>query len=85
MKPPAFTTKYMMDHVKKTLADPGKVHPAYNAKDGYELAGFVWFQGWNDMVDSGTYPNRSQPGGYAQIQRSPRPLHPRRPQGSLRP
>ena len=31
---------------------------------GYELAGFAWFQGWNDMVDSGTYPNRDKPGGY---------------------
>lgn len=56
--------RMMMEHVKTVLADPGKVHPAYNAKDGYELGGFVWFQGWNDMVDSGTYPERSQKGGY---------------------
>jgi hypothetical protein len=28
------------------------------------LAGFVWFQGWNDMVDSSTYPTRDKPGGY---------------------
>jgi hypothetical protein len=28
------------------------------------MAGFAWFQGWNDMVDSGTYPNRERPGGY---------------------
>ena len=55
---------YMVDHVKKTLGELEKVHPAYKKSDGYELAGFVWFQGWNDMVDSGTYPNRSQPGGY---------------------
>ncbi len=58
--------RMMMDHVKAVLADPGKVHPDYNAKDGYEIAGFVWFQGWNDMVDSGTYPNRGQAGGYDQ-------------------
>jgi hypothetical protein len=35
----------------------------YYAKDpqhGYEIAGFVWFQGWNDMVDSGTYPSIGQ-------------------------
>ena len=38
--------------------------PAYNAKAGYELAGMVWFQGWNDMVDGGTYPMRGQPGSY---------------------
>lgn len=55
-----------MEHVKAVLADPGKVHPAYNAKEGYEIAGFVWFQGWNDMVDGGTYPNRGEAGGYDQ-------------------
>jgi len=61
------TGKYyqlMMEHVKKVLEDPEKSAPSYNAKVGYELAGFVWFQGWNDMVDGGAYPNRNQPGGY---------------------
>jgi hypothetical protein len=38
--------------------------PAYDPKQGYELAGFVWFQGWNDMVDGGVYPDRMKPGGY---------------------
>jgi len=57
--------RLMIDHVKKVLADPKRVVPTYDAKAGYEIAGFVWFQGWNDMVDSGTYPNRSKPGGYA--------------------
>ena len=33
-------------------------------KSGYVLAGMVWFQGWNDMVDQGTYPNRGKTGGY---------------------
>ena len=56
--------RLMIDHVKKVLADPKRVVPDYNAKAGYEIAGFVWFQGWNDMVDSGTYPNRGAPGGY---------------------
>lgn len=56
--------RWMMEHVKSVLADPGKVHPDYDAKEGYELAGFVWFQGWNDMVASGTYPNRGEAGGY---------------------
>jgi hypothetical protein len=56
--------KQMVDHVKKVLADPKKVVPSYNAKDGYEIAGFVWFQGWNDLVDSNKYPQRGQPGGY---------------------
>ena len=44
----------MMDHVKEVLADPKKIYPDYDPKEGYELAGFVWFQGFNDMV--GDYP-----------------------------
>ena len=55
----------MMEHVKKVLADPGRVCPAYDKKAGYEIAGMVWFQGWNDMVDRGTYPNRNKINGYA--------------------
>ncbi|MBW1792670.1 MAG: hypothetical protein JRJ14_10530, partial [Deltaproteobacteria bacterium] len=50
------TGKYyrlMMEHVKKVLADPKRVCPAYDEKDGYEIAGFVWFQAWNDMCDGG--------------------------------
>ena len=61
------TGKYyrrMLEHVRKVLADPARVCPAYDAKEGYELAGFVWFQGWNDMVASDVYPTRDQPGGY---------------------
>ena len=57
--------RLMLDHVKKILGDIGEVYPDYDSQRGYELAGFVWFQGWNDMVDSGTYPNRGQPGGYS--------------------
>ena len=58
--------RLMIDHVKKVLADIKRVYPDYDPKQGYELAGFVWFQGWNDMVDRGTYPNRDKPGGYDQ-------------------
>lgn len=55
----------MIDHVKKVLEDPKRVVPDYDSEAGYEIAGFVWFQGWNDMVDSGTYPERGKPGvGY---------------------
>lgn len=54
----------MIDHVNMVLADIKRVYPDYDPKQGYELAGFVWFQGWNDMVDRGTYPNRDEPGGY---------------------
>ena len=58
--------RLMMEHINKVLGNIKRVYPAHDAKEGYELAGFVWFQGWNDMVDRGTYPNRAQPGGYAQ-------------------
>jgi hypothetical protein len=53
-----------VEHVKKVLGDIKRVYPDYDAKQGYELAGFVWFQGWNDMVDGSTYPNRDKAGGY---------------------
>lgn len=56
--------RLMIEHVKTVLADIKRVVPSYNPAQGYELAGFVWFQGWNDMVDSGTYPNRDKPGSY---------------------
>jgi hypothetical protein len=48
--------RYMVEHVKSVLADPKRVCPTYDAAAGYEIAGFVWFQGFNDLVDSGTYP-----------------------------
>jgi hypothetical protein len=48
--------RWMVEHVRKVLADPGRVCPAYNAKAGAELAGFVWLQGWNDMVNRDVYP-----------------------------
>ncbi len=57
--------RLMMAHVKAVLDDIKRVCPAYDEEQGYQLSGFVWFQGWNDLVDSGTYPNRSQPDGYA--------------------
>ena len=56
--------RLMLEHTHKVLDNINRVYPAYNAKASYELAGMVWFQGWNDMVDSGTYPTRGQPGSY---------------------
>lgn len=56
--------RLMIEHVKKVLGDLKRVVPDYNASQGYELTGFAWFQGWNDMVDQGTYPTRDKPGGY---------------------
>lgn len=49
--------RMMIDHVKKVLADPKRVCPEYDPKQGYELSGFVWLQGFNDLVDGTTYPN----------------------------
>jgi len=54
----------MVQHIKSALADIKSTYPDYDAEIGYELAGIVWFQGWNDMVDSGFYPDRGKPGGY---------------------
>jgi len=51
--------RMMVDHVKTVLADPKRVCPEYDEKAGYELAGFVWLQGFNDLVDGQTYPNRN--------------------------
>ena len=56
--------RMMIDHVKMVLADPKRVCPAYDAKNGYELAGFVWLQGFNDLVDGTTYPGPDKPGRY---------------------
>jgi len=58
--------RLMVEHVQKVLGDIKRVYPGYDAKKGYELAGFVWFQGWNDMVDRGVYPKRHEPGGYGE-------------------
>lgn len=56
--------RQMIAHVKTVLADIKRVVPDYDEQQGFELAGFAWFQGWNDMVDQGTYANRDKPGGY---------------------
>lgn len=56
--------RLMLQHVRHVLSDIKRVYPDYDSGSGYELSGFVWFQGWNDMVDSGVYPNRAKPGGY---------------------
>ena len=47
----------MIKHVKNVLADPKRVCPAYDESQGLELAGFVWLQGFNDMVDHHVYPD----------------------------
>jgi hypothetical protein len=41
----------MLDDVKTALAQLDKEFPAYK-NPGYELAGFVWYQGWNDGTNA---------------------------------
>ncbi len=41
----------MLAEVDAALANIAELVPDYDAKAGYELRGFVWFQGWNDMFD----------------------------------
>lgn len=57
--------RLMIEHVKNVLTDLGKVIPGYDASQGYEIAGFAWLQGFNDMVDGQVYPDHNQPDRYA--------------------
>ena len=41
----------MLDEVNGALANLKDLVPSYNGQ-GWELAGFIWFQGWNDMIDA---------------------------------
>ena len=61
--------RHMIEHVRKVLADIKRVVPDYDPRQGYRLAGFVWFQGWNDLVDQWAYPDRMKPGGYDEYAR----------------
>ena len=47
--------RLMIEHVKHVLSDIKRVCPSYD-EQGYEIAGFIWFQGFNDMVNRGVYP-----------------------------
>jgi len=54
----------MMAHVKNVLCDVKRVYPDYDPAQGYELKGFVWLQGFNDMVDGHVYPTDGKPDQY---------------------
>lgn len=56
--------RLMIEHVRKVLADIKRVVPDYDPGQGYEVAGFVWFQGFNDLVSDWTYPGGEKPGAY---------------------
>jgi hypothetical protein len=42
--------KKMIAEVRQALANLKRDFPKYDER-GYELAGFVWYQGWNDGID----------------------------------
>jgi len=52
IKPHQYGWQYrdMVDDFNNALANLGAIYPDYNKADGYEVSGFVWFQGWNDML-----------------------------------
>ena len=41
--------RMMNEAIRKVLENLKEHHPAYDSKVGYEIAGFVWFQGFNDQ------------------------------------
>jgi len=41
--------RMMTTHVQEVLAKLKDHHPKYDEKAGYDIAGFVWFQGFNDQ------------------------------------
>jgi Carbohydrate esterase, sialic acid-specific acetylesterase len=49
----------MIGFVRKVLADPKAYHPEYDPQAGFEVAGGLWFQGFNDQFDPEFYGNYS--------------------------
>ncbi len=43
----------ILSETQKVLGDIKKYFPDYDDGQGYEIAGFIWFQGWNDGVGGG--------------------------------
>ena len=43
----------MVAEVRKVVGDIKKYFPAYDEKQGYEITGLIWFQGWNDGCGGG--------------------------------
>jgi alpha-galactosidase len=41
--------RMMNESIRNVLSNLKENHPAYDADAGYEIAGFVWFQGYNDQ------------------------------------
>ena len=51
--------RLIVEHVNEVLANPAKYCPGYNPKQGYEIAGFIWLQGFNDIIDDWVYPRKN--------------------------
>ena len=49
----------MIGFVRKVLADPKAYHPGYDPAAGFEVAGGLWFQGFNDQFDPEFHGNYS--------------------------
>lgn len=43
--------RQMIGYVHQVLGNLNELFPKYDKRQGYTLAGLVWFQGWNDKVD----------------------------------
>jgi alpha-galactosidase len=52
--------RMMNEAVHAVLKDLKKYHPAYDSKVGHEMAGFVWFQGYNDQFSDAFRDNYRQ-------------------------
>jgi hypothetical protein len=52
--------RMMNEAVHTVLKDLKKHHPAYDPKVGHEMAGFVWFQGFNDQFSDAFRDNYRQ-------------------------
>jgi lysophospholipase L1-like esterase len=52
--------RMMNEAVHAVLKDLKKYHPAYDSRVGHEMAGFVWFQGFNDQFSDAFRDNYRQ-------------------------
>jgi alpha-galactosidase len=46
--------RQMLKEVRETLANLGEHFPGYRGQ-GFEIAGFVYFSGWNDMIEANPF------------------------------
>jgi hypothetical protein len=48
--------RLMIQHVQTVLHDIKRVCPQYDDQQGFEISGFVWLQGFNDLINRDVYP-----------------------------